>query len=95
MRRAPESAPETTIVGGTVGVTQVAGEPFSTGVHTLTAGGKWLRRIAPSILDDHSRLLCHMQWYVSESAEDLVHRLPRLNPAVTFFEDCQTIGRTP
>jgi len=36
-----------------------------------------------------------MQWYVSESAEDLVHRLPRLNPAVTFFEDCQTIGRTP
>ncbi len=27
------------------------------------------------ILDDHSRLCCHVQWYLSETAEDLVHGL--------------------
>ena len=27
------------------------------------------------ILDDHSRLCCHIQWYLSETAEDLVHGL--------------------
>ena len=27
------------------------------------------------ILDDHSRLCCHLQWYLSETAEDLVHGL--------------------
>src|SRR5271165_192079 len=41
----------------------------------LTAGGQWVRPIALGILDDHSRLCCHVQWYVSETAEDLVHGL--------------------
>jgi putative transposase len=41
----------------------------------LTSGGKWLRPIALGILDDHSRLCCHIQWYLSETAEDLVHGL--------------------
>jgi putative transposase len=41
----------------------------------LTSGGQWLRPIALGILDDHSRLCCHIQWYVSEAAEDLVHGL--------------------
>ena len=41
----------------------------------LTAGGQWLRPIALGILDDHSRLCCHVQWYLSETAEDLVHGL--------------------
>ena len=27
------------------------------------------------ILDDHSRLCCHVQWYLAESAENLVHGL--------------------
>jgi hypothetical protein len=27
------------------------------------------------ILDDHSRLACHLQWYLDETAEDLVHGL--------------------
>jgi hypothetical protein len=27
------------------------------------------------VLDDHSRLCCHVQWYLSETAEDLVHGL--------------------
>src|SRR5271165_1229642 len=41
----------------------------------LTAGGQWVRPIALGILDDHSRLCCHVQWYLSETAEDLVHGL--------------------
>jgi transposase InsO family protein len=41
----------------------------------LTSGGQWLRPIALGILDDHSRLCCHVQWYLSETAEDLVHGL--------------------
>ena len=27
------------------------------------------------IIDDHSRLCCHVQWYLSETADDLVHGL--------------------
>jgi transposase InsO family protein len=41
----------------------------------LSPGGKWLRPIVLGILDDHSRLCCHIQWYLSETAEDLVHGL--------------------
>jgi putative transposase len=41
----------------------------------LTHSGQWLHPIALGILDDHSRLCCHVQWYLSETAEDLVHGL--------------------
>ncbi len=41
----------------------------------LTPGGQWQRPIALAILDDHSRLCCHIQWYLSETAEDLAHGL--------------------
>jgi putative transposase len=41
----------------------------------VTPGGEWLHPIALAILDDHSRLCCHIQWYFSETAEDLVHGL--------------------
>ena len=41
----------------------------------LTPSGQWLCPIALGILDDHSRLCCHVQWYLSETAEDLVHGL--------------------
>src|ERR1700723_3476965 len=41
----------------------------------VTPAGKWLHPIALAILDDHSRLCCHIQWYLSETAEDLVHGL--------------------
>jgi putative transposase len=41
----------------------------------ITHGGQWVRPIALGILDDHSRLCCHIQWYLSETAEDLVHGL--------------------
>lgn len=39
----------------------------------LTGRGQWQRPIALGILDDHSRLCCHLQWYLTETAEDLVH----------------------
>jgi putative transposase len=41
----------------------------------LSHGGQWLRPIALGIIDDHSRLCCHVQWYLSETAEDLAHGL--------------------
>jgi putative transposase len=41
----------------------------------LTSDGRWVRPIALGILDDHSRLCCHIQWYLSETTEDLVHGL--------------------
>lgn len=41
----------------------------------LTEAGQWQRPIVLGILDDHSRLCCHLQWYLSETAEDLVHGL--------------------
>ena len=44
-------------------------------LQVLTSRGQWQRPIALAILDDHSRLCCHLQWYLSETAEDLVHGL--------------------
>ena len=41
----------------------------------LTAKGEWVRPLLLAILDDHSRLVCHIQWYLTETAEDLVHGL--------------------
>jgi transposase InsO family protein len=39
----------------------------------LTPAGVWVHPVALAILDDHSRLACHVQWYLSETVEDLVH----------------------
>jgi len=39
----------------------------------LTGRGQWRCPIALGVLDDHSRLCCHLQWYLSETADDLVH----------------------
>jgi putative transposase len=41
----------------------------------VTPAGEWRHPIALAIIDDHSRLCCHIQWYLSETAEDLVHGL--------------------
>ena len=41
----------------------------------LTLAGHWLTPIALGILDDHSRRACHLQWYLAEGAEELVHGL--------------------
>ena len=41
----------------------------------LSASGKWQTPILLGFLDDHSRLGCHLQWYLSETAEVFVHGL--------------------
>lgn len=49
---------------------------FHHGSHKIvTADGRLVKPMALAILDDHSRLCCHAQWYLSETAEDLVHGL--------------------
>lgn len=39
----------------------------------LTAAGEWQTPMLLGILDDHSRLGCHLQWYLDETTEALVH----------------------
>ena len=41
----------------------------------LTASGAWRTPILLGFLDDHSRLGCHLQWYLAETAEVFVHGL--------------------
>jgi len=41
----------------------------------LLADGQWIKPILLAILDDRSRLICHAQWYLDETAASLVHGL--------------------
>jgi hypothetical protein len=41
----------------------------------LTARGEWVTPILFGVLDDRSRLACHLQWYLSETAEVIAHGL--------------------
>ena len=41
----------------------------------LSASGEWKTPILLGFLDDHSRLGCHLQWYLAETAEVFVHGL--------------------
>lgn len=41
----------------------------------LIASGEWQKPQLLGILDDRSRLCCHLQWYLSEDRESLVHGL--------------------
>ena len=41
----------------------------------LTQAGEWKKSQLLGILDDRSRLCCHLQWYLDETAEALVHGL--------------------
>jgi transposase InsO family protein len=41
----------------------------------LRPEGEWVRPILLAILDDRSRLICHAQWYLDETAESLIHGL--------------------
>ncbi len=41
----------------------------------LTPAGQWLTPHLFGTLDDRSRLCCHLQWYLDETAETLVHGL--------------------
>jgi transposase InsO family protein len=41
----------------------------------LTSSGTWVTPVLLAFLDDHSRLCCHMQWYLAETADTYVHGL--------------------
>lgn len=49
---------------------------FHHGSHKiLTRSGQWITPLLLGVIDDHSRLICHLQWYLDETAETLVHGL--------------------
>lgn len=41
----------------------------------ITPSGAWARPIALGVLDDRSRLACHVQWYLEETARVFIHGL--------------------
>ncbi len=41
----------------------------------LTSRGEWRTPILFGVLDDRSRLACHLQWYLTETAEVIAHGL--------------------
>ena len=41
----------------------------------LTRQGTWATPMLLGVIDDRSRLVCHLQWYLDETAESLVHGL--------------------
>jgi len=41
----------------------------------LTRAGAWIKPKLLGVIDDRSRLVCHLQWYLDETAESLVHGL--------------------
>ena len=41
----------------------------------LTRAGAWAKPMLLGVIDDRSRLVCHLQWYLDETAESLVHGL--------------------
>ena len=44
-------------------------------VRVLLSRGEWAYPVLCGILDDHSRLCCHAQWYLAETAQNLIHAL--------------------
>jgi putative transposase len=41
----------------------------------LTSRGEWQTPVVLGVLDDRSRLACHLQWYRNESAANIAHGL--------------------
>jgi transposase InsO family protein len=41
----------------------------------VTPRGEWYQPVLFGVIDDRSRLLCHLQWYRSENAENVAHGL--------------------
>lgn len=44
-------------------------------LRVLPPTGQWAYPLLLGILDDRSRLACHLQWYLAEGAQELVHGL--------------------
>ena len=41
----------------------------------LTRSGDWVTPMLLGVIDDRSRLVCHLQWYLDATAESLIHGL--------------------
>lgn len=41
----------------------------------LLSSGEWTKPYLLCVIDDHSRLVCHIQWFLDETAQSLVHGL--------------------
>jgi transposase InsO family protein len=41
----------------------------------LDEAGRWQTPIVCAVIDDRSRLCCHLQWYLAETTQNLVHAL--------------------
>lgn len=41
----------------------------------LNRAGAWVKPMLLGVIDDRSRLVCHLQWYLDETAESLIHGL--------------------
>lgn len=41
----------------------------------LTRQGAWVTPMLMGVIDDRSRLVCHLQWYLDETAHSLIHAL--------------------
>lgn len=41
--------------------------------NVLTSQGRWAQPYCLCVIDDRSRLACHIQWYLDQTAEHLVH----------------------
>jgi len=41
--------------------------------NVLTTQGKWVKPYCLCVIDDRSRLACHIQWYLDQTTEHLVH----------------------
>ena len=41
----------------------------------LTHAGVWVKPLLLGVIDDRSRLICHLQWYLDETAQSLIHGL--------------------
>ena len=41
----------------------------------LNRAGAWVKPMLLGVIDDRSRLVCHLQWYLDETAQSLIHGL--------------------
>jgi transposase InsO family protein len=41
----------------------------------VTPAGEWVTPMLLGVIDDRSRLVCHLQWYPDETAQSLIHAL--------------------
>ncbi|CAJ0782418.1 hypothetical protein R8510_05001 [Ralstonia chuxiongensis] len=59
----------------------------------LTLDGQWHKPLLLCIMDDHSRLVCHLQWFLDETTVSLVHGVSQaVMIADEFVEGLASLG---